>query len=239
MIGIKKLKNKMVWKNKEKAREYYQIPEVKKRQKDYQRKYRQRPEVKAKAKTRMKEYYQENKDKIKERAKEYYQENKEKSREIQKKYRQKNEDKIKERAKEYFQRPRVNKRGREYHKKYRQENKENLKQYFKKYNKEKLKRDINFRISCHLRTLIWISLNTYTKMGKIMSSKKYGIDYKAIIEHLKPFPEDISLYHIDHIRPLCSFNLEDSEEIKKAFAPENHQWLTIQENLVKGGRILS
>ena len=69
-----------------------------------------------------------------------------------------------------------------------------------------------------------------------MPSKKYGINYKAIIEHLKPFPENISEFHIDHIKPLCSFNLEDPEEIKIAFAPENHQWLTIQENLSKGGR---
>ena len=72
-----------------------------------------------------------------------------------------------------------------------------------------------------------------------MSSKKYGIDYKEIIEHLKPFPEDLSKYHIDHIIPLCSFrfiNEDDSinfEEIKKAFAPENHQWLLKEENLRK------
>ncbi len=30
--------------------------------------------------------------------------------------------------------------------------------------------------------------------------------------------------------------LEDPEEIKVAFSPKNYQWLTIQENLIKGGR---
>ena len=57
-----------------------------------------------------------------------------------------------------------------------------------------------------------------------------------IIEHLKPFPKDLSKFHIDHIKPLCSFDLTDFEQIKMAFTPENHQWLTIKQNLSKGGR---
>jgi hypothetical protein len=58
----------------------------------------------------------------------------------------------------------------------------------------------------------------------------------AIIKHLTPFPKDRENYHIDHIKPLCSFDFNDPEQIKEAFAPENHQWLTIEENLKKGGR---
>ncbi len=75
-----------------------------------------------------------------------------------------------------------------------------------------------------------------------MSSKKYGINFKEIVLSLKPFPENIKEYHIDHIKPLCSFTFTNEngstnlDEIKTAFAPENHQWLTIQENLSKGGR---
>ena len=82
----------------------------------------------------------------------------------------------------------------------------------------------------------------YIKEKKVMSSRKYGINYQLIIEHLKPFPEDISKYHIDHIRPLCSFQfvkedgLTNLEEVKKAFAPENLQWLTAKENISKGGK---
>ena len=67
-----------------------------------------------------------------------------------------------------------------------------------------------------------------------MSSKKYGINYKAIIEHLKPFPEDLLNYHIDHIKPICAFNLNNLEEVRQAFSPENHQWLTAEENRKKG-----
>ena len=112
-----------------------------------------------------------------------------------------------------------------------------LKRYHKRYGK-----DIQFTITINLRTRFRTALKIYSKTGKILTSRQYGIDYKAIIEHLKPFPEHISKYHIDHIRPLCSFNFinEDGstnlEEIKIAFAPENHQLLTAFENLSKGGR---
>jgi len=69
-----------------------------------------------------------------------------------------------------------------------------------------------------------------------MKSKDYGIDYEKIIEHLKPFPKDLSKYHIDHIKPLCKFDLTKKEEVKKAFAPENHQWLLVTDNLKKSSK---
>ena len=127
-------------------------------------------------------------------------------------------------------------------KKYRENNKKTLLEWSSRYTKKRLKTDPNFRVKRYLRTHLWVAFKQYTKTGKIWSASKYGINYKKIIEYLKPFPENLSLYHIDHIRPLCSFNFvnEDGstnlEEIKIAFAPENHQWLTIQENLSKGGR---
>ena len=31
--------------------------------------------------------------------------------------------------------------------------------------------------------------------------------------------------------------MANKEEIKKAFAPENHQWLLAKENLKKGGKV--
>jgi hypothetical protein len=71
-----------------------------------------------------------------------------------------------------------------------------------------------------------------------MSSKKYGINWEKVIESLKPFPENIKAYEIDHILPLHSFNLDDLGQIKKAFAPENLQWLTIEDNRKKGGKVL-
>lgn len=60
------------------------------------------------------------------------------------------------------------------------------------------------------------------------------IDYMSIIEHLKPFPIDMDNYHIDHIIPLSCFDLTNPEQVKLAFAPQNHQWLLKEDNLSKG-----
>ena len=95
---------------------------------------------------------------------------------------------------------------------------------------------MNYYLSDRLRTLLKNALKYYTKTGKMLSSKQYGIDYELILNHLKPFPKDLSKYHIDHIRPLCSFNLTNQEEVSKAFSPENHQWLLAGENISKGGK---
>ncbi len=99
-------------------------------------------------------------------------------------------------------------------------------------------RSLKERLRVNLRN----AFRVYMKSNKAYNSKRYGIDWRLIIEHLKPFPEDISKYHIDHIKPLCSFKFvkedgtQDLEEIKKAFAPENLRWLLKEENLRKNGQ---
>lgn len=94
--------------------------------------------------------------------------------------------------------------------------------------------DKNYSTLQKLRDRFKNSLNIYSKTGKCKSSNEYGINYKAIIEFLGPCPGNKNDYHIDHIRPLCSFDFNDLEQIKLAFAPENHQWLLKEENLKKG-----
>jgi hypothetical protein len=113
--------------------------------------------------------------------------------------------------------------------------------YRNNYHKIRSKKDKNYMIIKRLRRLLHLSLKNYGKR-KNKPSKKYGIEFYKIIEHLKPFPEDLSKYHIDHIRPLCSFTFinedgsENLQQIQEAFKPENHQWLLAEENLRKGGR---
>jgi len=218
-------------------KEYLQRPEVKQRIK----KYLQRPEVKQRIKKYnqslrrkqiVKESYQKNKEKIKQYKKEYLQrpEVKQRRKESRKNYKKINKERIRLQQKEYSQRPKV----KQYKKEYLQ--RPEVKQRIKDRHFERRKNDNVFRVKSLLRKRLGFILNKYLRTGKIMTANKYGIDYAAIIEHLKPFPEDISKYHIDHIKPLCSFNFENPEEIKKAFAPGNHQWLTVHENLSKGGR---
>lgn len=110
-------------------------------------------------------------------------------------------------------------------------------EWYKSYHKYRREKDENFAIAVRLRNLLYQALKKYTEKGKAFSSKKYGIDFNKIIKHLKPFPKEIGKWHIDHIKPLSSFNLENPEEIKEAFAPENHQWLLGSENIKKGNKI--
>ena len=111
-----------------------------------------------------------------------------------------------------------------------QKRKEREKQYHK-LNK-------HFHIACNLRSYLYITLKRYSKTGKAKSTCKYGINLKAIIEHLKPFPKDIKNYHVDHIIPLSLFDFNKPRHIKRAFAPQNHQWLTIKQNLEKNNRLV-
>lgn len=71
-------------------------------------------------------------------------------------------------------------------------------------NKERKLVDEQFRISTILRQRVYFALKTFGG-GKIKSADEYGINYVKIIEHLSPFPEDTSLYHIDHIFPPMRF----------------------------------
>lgn len=105
--------------------------------------------------------------------------------------------------------------------------------YLRSYIKKRYNTDKSFNIASRLRTLVRLSLKNYTKNGKVVSSKEYGIDYKKIIDSLKPFPKNISKYHIDHIKPCCSFDLEDEAQVKECFSPENLRWLLAEDNLRK------
>jgi hypothetical protein len=93
--------------------------------------------------------------------------------------------------------------------------------------KERMAIDENFRIRSCIRKRISKLLK---KQGK---SKKFVIDYDAIITYLGPCPGEKKEYHIDHIFPLAIFDLKDKQQFAAATAPENHQWLKVSENCQK------
>lgn len=210
--NIKKI-NKYIKENKEqilnRQRIYY--PNYVKKNKNKLQQYHEAYYLKNKEKTiaNKKKYYSDNKEIIDKKHKMYYFQNKERINQIKRKYYQKNKD--------YFI-----KLG-----------------YIRK--KEKLKMDPYFKLTEQLRNRVRMAFHHYSKTGKILTAREYGIDYGAIIKYLeKSKPDDYTSkkYHIDHIKPLCSFGLNDLEEVKKAFAPKNHQWLTAEANLKKGNRVI-
>lgn len=159
--------------------------------------------------------------------------NKEKKAKHDKNYYKKNKEKINKYRREYFRRNKDSER--KSNKEWIKKNKKKNRNYHKDYNVKRRKIDENFNMRHRLRTRLKVALEKYGE-GKKVESSKYGIDFKKIMEHLKPFPKDISKYHIDHIKPLCTFDLTKRDEIIKAFAPENHQWLLAKDNLKKGGK---
>ena len=122
---------------------------------------------------------------------------------------------------------------------YYEENKEKVIDRCRIKTMERYHNDEKFRMRVKLGTSLNHVIRQYIKTGKIMNPMaKYCIDWEGIIEQLKPFPKNRKLYHVDHIVPLCKFDLTDWEQMHIAFAPENHQWLKVKKNLAKGGRDL-
>lgn len=136
-----------------------------------------------------------------------------------------------------------------YDKVYYIENKERILDRMSKSSKEhvkiRYKNNINFKLSDKLRNCIWRCL----KSNKIGNSTKDFIDYtvQELREHLESLWlegmswENHSFYgwHIDHIRPLASFNFinEDgsinTKEVKKCMLLDNLQPLWAKDNLSK------
>ena len=177
----------------------------------------------------LKKWRELNKDYLRECDNRYYQNNKNntefklKKNAYAKKYYEKNKKRILRRIKENYWNLSDQKRI-------------ELNERNKKYLRKRRKVDKNFLIKCKLRTAVRRAFRKFIKKKKICSSKKYGINYKAIIEHLKPFPKDLGNYEIHHIKPLFTFNFINKDgsinlkEISNAFSPENHRLLLTEEH---------
>jgi len=102
-----------------------------------------------------------------------------------------------------------------------------------KWHKKRMETDYQYMIKTRLRDRLREAIRFYTHTGKIRNSEEY-LNYKGIIKHLGPCPGNRKDYHIDHIIPLYNFDFSKEEEIIKAFAPKNLQWLSVKDNLKKG-----
>jgi len=126
--------------------------------------------------------------------------------------------------------------------------KENRKREYQK-DKERMLTDLNFKIKCKLRDRVSKIVKLQLKAGSAV--KDLGCSVEHFIKHLE-FKfyinpkngeqmswQNYGLYgwHIDHVVPLCLFDLTNPEEFKKACHYTNLQPLWCFENLSKGGKI--
>ena len=202
-----------------------------------------------------KRYYTNNQQKIKNQTKEYYENNKPEMRSLRKLYYRENQQKIITQQKEYVS---LNKEKRKlqekyyrtkenykkYQKEHRSRNKIFLKEYNNQYHKQRKANDPAYRLLCNLRNRIQDVLKK-TATGKTVRTKEtFGCPLEEVVKHIESqFKEGMSwenyglyTWHIDHIKPLSSFDLSNPEEVKKANHYTNLQPLWAKDNLSKGDK---
>jgi len=169
---------------------------------------------------KMKKYRLENKNKIKQITKKYYDKHSQERRDYSKKYRLNNKEKIKR-----------------YNKLYRSENKEKINKKQSQYWKNYYKSNINFKISHNLRSRLNSSLQNNQKVGSAVKDLGCTIDEFRFFISSKFIDgmswENYGSWHLNHIIPLCRFDLCKKEDFLKACNYTNYQPLWAIDNLIK------
>jgi hypothetical protein len=243
---IKKNLEKKSWKD---------ITNPKERQKAYRKAYREAN--KEKLSKQNKDYVKINKDRIKIQRKDYYKINRDKIKEQSKSYRESNKDKIKDINKKYKDKNKVilKEKQKIYAKKYREENKQIIKEKKKlKFQREKEKinhqnrvrysENINYKLKCRLRHRLRMALKGNFKSGSAVDDLGCSIPELKVYLESKFSPgmtwdnwNDVG-WHIDHIKPLASFDLTDRKQFLEACHYTNLQPLWAKDNLIKSDNIL-
>lgn len=140
-----------------------------------------------------------------------------------------------------------------YMKEYYEINKSNIAIYQKSYHqahkedraineRERYYADLQFKLAKNLRARLNNALNDHYKAGSAVN------DLGCSIEELKKYLESKFKpgmswdnwskdgWHIDHIKPLASFDLSDPNQFKEACNYKNLQPLWAEENLSKGAK---
>lgn len=211
---------------------------------------------KLRKKMRKKAYYEANKEEILKRKKEtgkiYREKNKDKIKKSKKLYSINNKEKEKIRIDNW--RKKNEQQIRVKRKKWRELNQDKIKSYkenYKKINKDKInsyfskkrKTDIQYKLGSNLRNRLKSAINGNYKSGSAVR------DLGCTIPELKQYLESKFLpgmswdnwtvdgWHIDHIKPLSSFNLTDRQQFLEACHYTNLQPLWAKDNLLKSDTV--
>jgi vacuolar-type H+-ATPase subunit I/STV1 len=107
--------------------------------------------------------------------------------------------------------------------------------------KERMATDPIYRLARNLRRRINLGLKGQSKSKK--TERFLGCTFEETMVYLeKSFRPPMTrenmgkIWHVDHIRPVCSFDLSDPEQVKACFHYTNLQPLFVEENLKKSGK---
>jgi hypothetical protein len=233
-------KKKYAEKNKEKTAKYQSEYREVNRDKlsEYKKKYHEENAemIAQKAKAQ----YEKDPQKYKDKCKKYYNDNKEVICEKVKTYRVENADKIVNYHVDYCERN--SEKIKERKKKYYVDNKEQIKRYKATYMRERRQTDIEFKITCNLRTRLRDAVKRDTKSAPTLDLLGCNVD--TLKEHLEAGFDDKmtwdnygTYWHVDHIRPCASFDLTDPVQQRECFHWSNLQPLEAIENIRKGAKL--
>ena len=148
--------------------------------------------------------------------------------EYHKKYREKNREKVKA-----------------CNKKYREENSEQIRAYYRKYMRQRVKQDPIFRLLHNMRNGLWSCLAGIRKNSRTMQYVNMTPD--ELMDYLEGrFTEGMTRdnygkWHVDHIRPLVSFDFtgpDNEEQLHMAWNYTNLQPLWAADNMSKGAKCI-
>lgn len=228
------LTNYMPYKDPQKIREYqkrYRKSHTKER-KNYNKQYRENNLEKLTIYN--KKYAKQNPEKMAFYNRKSYLKNKKVYLERYRIYYSRNHEKESERGKKWRMENREKNRAR--HHKYNLENRKKRALFHRK----KYTNNIQYRLTCRLRTRLWNALVGNFKSGSAV--KDLGCTISELKLYLEgKFAEGMSWgnygeWHIDHIIPLASFNLEAREQFLIACHYMNLQPLWKKDNLSKGNK---
>ena len=204
---------------------------------------------------RMAEHYVDNRDKIAKQQAEYYAANRDKIREKHAYYRVANSDKSTKRHAKYYaaNRDKIRKQQAEHyaansdksaerHAEYQSEYCANHREERRGYERNRRANDIQYRLACNLRSRLNTAIKNNQKTGSAV--RDLGCTTAELKEHLEDqFQPGMSWnnygeWHIDHIKPLNAFNLENRKELLEACHYTNLQPMWGSENISKGNKIL-
>ena len=116
--------------------------------------------------------------------------------------------------------------------------KQKNKKRYNEYCRGRRRNDVNYKLTCNLRTRLAQAIINNQKAGSAI--KDLGCSVRRLKRHLESkFRDGMTwenygtLWHIDHIKPLCSFDLTQYDQLQEACHFSNLQPLLSKENYDK------
>jgi len=170
-----------------------------------------------------------NPEKAREHVRKWQKENPEKARENVRKWGKANPEKVRERTRKW---QKANpEKNRESSRNWQKANPEKARENRRKWEKEN-------PLQTKLRNRLSMAIKNKQKSGSAVRDLGCSIEYLTgwLESQIPPWTE-LSEYHIDHVRPLASFDLEDREQFLAAAHWSNLQPLTPEENWAKNDSV--